>query len=260
MKRDEDLLSLDGDLGPASAISNSDMDALLSSVMTKWDESDSVERIQSRVWPKAASYVLALIFASSTAATAAWMFYERPSPKPSKKQPTNAVVIQPSHEDGSKAEVEKQPVEPETIKPDTVPSEIETPRKRRATKRKPKAEDLLKQANRLRRIQDWQRAARAYARVSRQFPNSDSEYVALVSEAEIRLSQLSEVTRAKTCYLKALTLRPSGILEAEILFGLSRVYRTMNNSKEERAILQRLLSNHEHSPFAALAKHRLEQM
>jgi|GEM_PF-4296604 len=258
MKRDEDLLSLDGDLGPANVISNSDMDALLSSVMTEWDESDSVERIQSRVWPKAASYVLALIFASSSAATAAWMFYERPTARAPQKTPASVVVAQSQPDETVFEEIEEPAPEVEVATPELIKPDV--PTKKRAIRRKPKAEDLLKQANGLRRVQDWQRAARAYARVSRQFPESDSEYVALVSEAEIRLSQLGEVQRAKACYSKALELRPSGILEAEILFGLSRVYRTMDAVNDERTVLQRLLSDHEHSPFAALAKHRLEQM
>ena len=258
MKRDEELLSLDGNLGPATAISDTDMDALLSSVMSQWDDSTSAPKRQSRVWPKAASYVLALIFASSTAATAAWMYYERPIAERPKKTPAPVVVTQPQSDEPAVEDIEEPAVEVETTTAEQITPDV--PTKRRVVRRKPKAEDLLKQANGLRRVQDWQRAARAYARVSRQFPESDSEYVALVSEAEIRLSQLSEVQRAKECYLKALELRPSGILEAEILFGLSRVYRTMDAVKDERTVLQRLLSDHEHSPFAALAKHRLEQM
>jgi tetratricopeptide (TPR) repeat protein len=122
-----------------------------------------------------------------------------------------------------------------------------------------KAEDLLKQANGLRRVQDWNRAARAYAVVGKKFRGSDSEYVALVSEAEIQLRQLSNIERAKKCYERALSLRPAGVLGAEILFGLAEVSGLENNHAEETRFLRRLIEKYEHSPFADLAKDRLEQ-
>ena len=251
MVKNQELLSLDGQHGPAKAITPQDRDVLIDSVLDQW-AGPPVAVQPARSWLKAAGYALAVIVATSSVATAAWVYYDRTQTLPSieRKLDTPSPAPPPVR---VVLETESPAPSPEEIVP--VPSK----RRLKPSKPKIKAEDLLKQANRLRRVQDWDRAARAYALVSKKFRGSDSEYVALVSEAEIQLRQLSDLARAKNCYQRASRLKPDGVLDAEILFGLAEVSQLQNNQVDELKFLRLLVQKYEHSPFAELAKERLEK-
>jgi tetratricopeptide (TPR) repeat protein len=254
MNENQELSPLDGDLGPALRITAEQEDNMIESVLDQW--SGTLPAVQrSWAWLKVAGYVFAAIIATSTASMAAWEYFYRPEPAPSPTRVLVPVADPPSSPPPVIAPIVQTPKQPEA------PAVVPTPRRkvRSKAKRMTKAEDLLKQANALRRVQDWQRAARAYASVAQKFAGSDSDYVASVSEAEIQLNQLQNLARAKACYRRALKLRPSGVLEAEILFGLASVYREEADLEAEKKTLRVIVQQHGHSPFAALAKERLEQ-
>jgi len=254
MNENQELSPLDGELGPALRLTAEQENVLIESVLDQWSGTLPADQ-KSWAWLKVAGYAFAAIIATSTASMAAWQYINRPEPAPIPKR-----VVAPVAEPPSSVSRLEVPIV-QTPKPVEAPVVAPLPRRkaRSKAKQKTKAEDLLKQANALRRVQDWQRAARAYASVAQKFTGSDSDYVASVSEAEIQLNQLDNPARAKACYRRALKLRPAGVLEAEILFGLASVYRAEEDLEAEKNTLRKIVRQHGHSPFAALAKERLEQ-
>jgi tetratricopeptide (TPR) repeat protein len=252
-----EFFGLDAESGPAKIISDAQGAQLISNALDQWSLESRPQR-SSQAWLKAAAYAFALIMGTSSGSIAAWMYFSPPvGPESTPKQALAPIKVAPTI-------IEVKPTI-EDIKETQAPAEVleaapkPSVKPRRVYKsKKVRAEDFLKQANALRRGQDWQRAARAYALVAQKFEGSDSEYVALVSEAEIQFEQLQDFPRALFCYRQALALRPNGVLEAEILYGLSRVYEVSGESEKEKQILEKLSRDHPHSPFASLARSRLE--
>jgi len=256
MSEHHDFFALDSEVGPARLLEPKQSAQLISNVLDQWTAEVPMAN-SNRQWPKAAVYALAMLIGTSSASVAAWVYFSPPETTEVTSAPAPIKEIAP-------VLIEAPAPQQEEVEP---PTEIETPASETAIKRrrvykskKSRAADLLKQANALRGGQDWQRAARAYALVAQKFKGSDSEYVALVSEAEIQFEQLENFERAKFCYRRALVLRANGVLEAEILFGLSRVHQTEGELEKEKQVLETIMSKHAHSPFASPAKMRLDKL
>jgi hypothetical protein len=151
--------------------------------------------------------------------------------------------------------VEPRVVEP--VEPPAPPSPAVARTKRRPALEAPAGrgpEDLLREANELRRARRWADAERAYREVSRSFPRSRAAQIAELSAAGLRLDQLGDPEGALALYERV----GGGALEAQSLFGRARAYRRLGRTADERRALETIVARHAGTPLADAARRRLE--
>ena len=116
-------------------------------------------------------------------------------------------------------------------------------------------EDLLLDANRLRRQGEWQKSEAKYLEVTRLQPGTLSAYVAMASVGSLRLTR--NPNSALRIYQRARLQRPTGPLDAEIRWGIASAHRALGNSSAERRELEALLRAHPSAATAERARSRL---
>jgi TolA-binding protein len=117
------------------------------------------------------------------------------------------------------------------------------------------SQDLLKEANALRRQGDLTGAKRLYLQVVKEQQGSMAAYVAQVAVAELELKQ--DPSTALRNYLAAQAQSPTGSLELEILQGIAQSYRALGNPQEEHKILAQIRDRYPNSIAARNAGERL---
>lgn len=236
----EDLgLDLDDRPGPALPLSNEAEERLISAAL---GEAMAPAKRDRRRWLPIAAAVVGLFLAPG--AFAAWMLL-RPKPEPVRPAPKVEAPV-----------VTKTPAAPPpAVEPPPLPRRRKP--KRRRTER---PEDLLAEANGLRRHAKWRRAERTYVEVARRFPKSGSAYVALVAASSLRLEHLGDPKGALELLARAERTDGGGPLDAEILWTRSRAHRRLGEAAKERRALERLLSKHPDAPLVEAARARLEEL
>ena len=203
----------------------------------------------------AAAFVLTI----AGAAAARWYFTE-PAPEPVKMAP----AIPAAQPRAAADKPETPPVEVEildesTPQPAAEPAEV-APRPRASTAERTAPEDLLQKANRLRTLGKFREAAQTYSQVSDRYPNTLSAYVSQVAAASIELEHLSNPTRARRLFERALREHPEGALDLEARQGLATALRDLGQERAEADVLQQLIDMHKGSPAARRAAVRLKEL
>jgi tetratricopeptide (TPR) repeat protein len=121
-------------------------------------------------------------------------------------------------------------------------------------------EDLLQKANRLRTQGRFRDAAQTYSTVSERYPKTLSSYVAQVAAASIELEHLSNPSRARKLFERALREHPEGALDLEARQGLATALRDLGQEQAEIDELHRLNDVHPGSPAAKRAAARLAEL
>jgi TolA-binding protein len=172
---------------------------------------------------------------------------ERADPTPHPKAPPEATLA-PRDIAEPEAEAEASDTHEEAAEP----ADRADPTKSGLT-----AAELLAQANAARRAKSYEKAARLYAQLGREFRGSDEEVLSRVTYGRVLLDHLGKskvALRRFDGYLKA---RPSGTLAEEALMGRAKALGRLGRENEERAAWQALLDRFPNSAYAALAKQRL---
>lgn len=231
-------LPLDDRPGPARRIDDAAKHAMITAAL---DEVVPDKKPNKRLILVAAA---ALVVASTSVASAAFVYEKWIAPEPELVEPTPRRVVEAP-----------EPAEEEA--PDWEPELLEA--KRKAPARRPIGE-LLRQANDLRAAKRYRSAEKKYMQVVKRAPRSDEAYVARVAAASLRAERLGDPKRAIRLFERARKARPNGELDAEILFGLADAYRRTKNEDRERTTLERLVKRHPRSLQATQARVRLGEL
>ncbi len=132
-------------------------------------------------------------------------------------------------------------------------------RERRA-ERGPTAEELLREARRLRGQRDWKGAARSYRRLLEKFPGGPAAEAAAINLAHLRLRHLGRPAEALNGYRRYLARRPRGPLAEEARRGMASSYRALGETELERRALHQILTVHPGTPAAGWARARLDEL
>jgi outer membrane protein assembly factor BamD (BamD/ComL family) len=130
----------------------------------------------------------------------------------------------------------------------------------KAPREKPKAEDLLAEANAARKAKEWKRAEGIYGEVVEEFRGTAAAQVALVASATLRLEHLGDPRGAAKRFRQALAGKASGPLAEEARYGLAEAYRAIGDDAAEAEALTQFLRHHGDSPLADRARKRRMQL
>ncbi|MDJ0762865.1 MAG: FecR domain-containing protein [Myxococcota bacterium] len=135
-----------------------------------------------------------------------------------------------------------------------------TASKSTSTKASTLPKDLLRSARAARVQRDWQKAARIYDRLIRQFPDSDEARASLISAGEIHLKKLKHPKKALGHFNRYLATSKSGPLAQEALFAKATAYRAMGDRVSERTALRSFLKRFPRAIQTAEAEARLDHL
>jgi TolA-binding protein len=159
------------------------------------------------------------------------------------------------------------PLRPEAAKPEAAKPEIAPIARPIAPARTPpaspgsitsnpeSAQSLFRRANRLRPV-DWPAAAALYAEVVRRHPASNEAGVSEVALGKWSLAQGRSGDALE--WFRAHLRRPPSALMAEALFGEASALESLGSHTEARAPWRQLLERYPASPYADVARQRLE--
>lgn len=162
-----------------------------------------------------------------------------------------------------------QPAPEPAPAPDSQPSEQPEPspasavraaRQRGRAAAPASARDLLREANALRGRGQYRRAEQTYLRVVRQHSGSSSAYVARVAAAGLRLDRLGNPRGALSLYRAALRQGGGGALGPEVRRGVALSTRRLGMRDAEARALRDFIGHHGGAPFAARARQRLLEL
>jgi tetratricopeptide (TPR) repeat protein len=287
------LPPLDGDAGPASALSERELALFADRVERQFllQRARPKSRLSGKRWLLAGG-----VLAASAAAAAVYVGVIRRDAEPAPgrassgaptslpelpSDPAPAVVSPPVPAPAPPAPVEPAPPAAEVPIDDERPTEPvpsepgaeEAPSSAPAASAKQPAParigaasrqngavaaDRLAAANRLRSRHRYRDALALYSQVIAMDPNGIQASAARVAAAEMKLEQFGDIAGAERLYREAKT--QGGELTAEAQFGLSQVARARGDAPAERRALQDFLARHPESPLVSAARRRLSTL
>jgi tetratricopeptide (TPR) repeat protein len=157
-----------------------------------------------------------------------------------------AAPVRPAAEPPALPNIPRPPVEPRAARAADAPAG--------------EAQDLLAEANRLRRERRWADAERAYVSAMSASPGSDAAYAATMGAAGLRLDRLGRAAEALPLFEAALRNRPRGALAEDAAWGVAECVRALGNRDREIEALRLFLERWPQSLMAERARARLQEL